>query len=193
MERVNVQSLGGKARAVQLKREALERYYKNPRICKNCTQIIHPFGKRLHDVRIKVFCNHACAASFTNKIRKRKKKEKIIIAKIIPPRFANFILKTKKDLFASNKWQSARTRIRVHAAYVYRQSKKSRLCHECGYDKYFEICHIKAVKDFPPEATIEEINHPDNLIGLCPNHHWEFDNGILPLKSIKSNQLSILI
>ena len=30
-------------------------------------------------------------------------------------------------------------------------------------------------------TTIEEINNINNLIGLCPNHHWEYDNGLLEL------------
>ncbi len=50
-----------------------------------------------------------------------------------------------------------------------------RVCAHCGYDKHVEICHIKAVKDFPNTSTIGDINKEDNLILLCPNCHWEFD------------------
>jgi hypothetical protein len=25
------------------------------------------------------------------------------------------------------------------------------------------------------------VNSLDNLVGLCPNHHWEFDHGLLQL------------
>jgi hypothetical protein len=32
------------------------------------------------------------------------------------------------------------------------------------------------VKDFPPEAKLTEINAIDNLVALCPTHHWEFDH-----------------
>ena len=49
----------------------------------------------------------------------------------------------------------------------------------CGYDKHYEIAHIKPVSDFEDDALITEINSIDNLIALCPNHHWEFDNGLL--------------
>jgi len=34
-----------------------------------------------------------------------------------------------------------------------------------------EIAHIKAVSEFGDSATLKEINHIDNLVGLCPNHH----------------------
>jgi predicted restriction endonuclease len=26
---------------------------------------------------------------------------------------------------------------------------------------------------------VDEINSLTNLVGLCPNHHWEFDNNLL--------------
>jgi len=55
-------------------------------------------------------------------------------------------------------------------------------CAICGYTNHYEICHIKSVSSFPPDALIvKEINNINNLIALCPNHHWEFDNDILKL------------
>lgn len=54
-------------------------------------------------------------------------------------------------------------------------------CRACGYDKHFEVCHIKAVTDFTDDTLISEINSPDNLVPLCPNCHWEFDNGLLTI------------
>ena len=38
------------------------------------------------------------------------------------------------------------------------------------------MAHIKAVSDFNDDTLISEINDIDNLIALCPNHHWEYDN-----------------
>lgn len=52
-------------------------------------------------------------------------------------------------------------------------------CEVCGYTKHVELCHIKPVRDFDSHATLGEINHPTNMRVLCPNHHWEFDNGLL--------------
>lgn len=57
-------------------------------------------------------------------------------------------------------------------------------CVNCGYDKHVEVCHIKAIKDFDLCATVGEVNDPSNLILLCPNCHWEFDNGLLKLEDI---------
>jgi HNH endonuclease len=56
-----------------------------------------------------------------------------------------------------------------------KHSNKERIC-KCGYSKHVEICHIKEVKSFPDDAKIKEINDPSNLLYLCPNCHWEFDN-----------------
>jgi len=39
------------------------------------------------------------------------------------------------------------------------------------------------VSDFPDAALIAEINDIANLVALCPNHHWEFDHGVLTLAS----------
>lgn len=49
------------------------------------------------------------------------------------------------------------------------------------YDKHIEIAHIKAVADFDDGTLVSEINDINNLIALCPNHHWEYDNRLLEL------------
>lgn len=41
--------------------------------------------------------------------------------------------------------------------------------------------HKKPVSEFEGHVNIKTINNLDNLIALCLNHHWEFDNGILNL------------
>ena len=87
---------------------------------------------------------------------------------------------TKGELFSNRKnWQSARTAIRKLAAVAFKNSNKSKKCIICGYDKHIEIAHIKGVSEFSNEDLISRINDIDNLIALCPNHHWEFDNGRL--------------
>lgn len=89
----------------------------------------------------------------------------------------------KGDLFASRKnWQSARSAIRQHAYRVFAESGRELACQVCGYDKHAEIAHFRGVSEFPDSATVAEINDPDNLVALCPNHHWEFDNGLLDLR-----------
>lgn len=54
-------------------------------------------------------------------------------------------------------------------------------CAVCGYTIHVEVCHIKAISSFPLTATVAEVNELVNLVGLCPNHHYEFDHGLITL------------
>jgi predicted HNH restriction endonuclease len=89
---------------------------------------------------------------------------------------------TKGELIKIRKnYQSYRSCIRKKAELVFKNSGKECKCEVCGYDKHIEIAHKKAVSEFDDSATITEINNINNLIALCPNCHWEFDNGLLKL------------
>lgn len=61
-------------------------------------------------------------------------------------------------------------------------------CQNCGYSKHVELCHIKPITSFPKTTTIGEVNDPSNLITLCRNCHWEFDNNLLDLPGITKNK-----
>ncbi len=52
-------------------------------------------------------------------------------------------------------------------------------CAECGYDKHVEICHIRAISQWPKDTLVKDVNARLNVVQLCPTHHWEFDNGLL--------------
>ena len=52
-------------------------------------------------------------------------------------------------------------------------------CAVCGYTAFVEACHIMPVAGFDLNTKIYSINAPSNLVGLCPNHHWELDHGLL--------------
>ena len=67
--------------------------------------------------------------------------------------------------------------VRTNAKIVARELDQR--CYICGYSKHVEVCHIKPVSDFPLDSKLSEVNNISNLIMLCPNHHWEFDNGML--------------
>lgn len=69
--------------------------------------------------------------------------------------------------------------IRARAVLDYKASGRSFVCNNCGYDKHAHICHIIPITDFPQDTLIDTVNSLDNLIALCPNCHWEFDNGLL--------------
>lgn len=82
-------------------------------------------------------------------------------------------------------WKNADAR---NFARTWNKSLKELPCQNCGYEKHVELCHIKPIKDFSLTTTLGEVNHPDNLLVLCPNCHWEFDNKVLSLKDIKQRK-----
>ncbi len=49
-------------------------------------------------------------------------------------------------------------------------------CAHCGYTKHVELAHIKDVASYPDDTLLSEVNHENNVLPLCPNCHWEFDN-----------------
>lgn len=54
-------------------------------------------------------------------------------------------------------------------------------CKICGYSAHVEVCHIKGIADFTKDSLLSEVNGLSNLVYLCPNHHWELDNGVIKL------------
>lgn len=132
----------------------------NTRICKHCGQEFEPELETSGRVSRKQRCA-TCSPLFRN--------GKKSIGGI-----------TKGELFAKRKnWQSARSSIRRDAERKIINASIPLVCKECGYDKHVEISHIKSVSSFSDESVVDEINSIDNLVLLCPNHHWEFDNGVL--------------
>ena len=91
---------------------------------------------------------------------------------------------TKGELFKKKEWQSARSIIAKDARRKYEVSEKQKKCLICGYDKHFEVAHIKAVSSFDDESKIKDINNIENLVALCPNHHWEYDNSDLTIEEL---------
>lgn len=75
----------------------------------------------------------------------------------------------------------ARSAIANHARKLYMESDRPKSCAICGYNKHVDVAHIRRVSSFSDESFIGEINNMDNLIALCPTHHWEFDNNLLEL------------
>lgn len=173
--------------------------------CKNCQKT---FEKRLGEFNrgTNHFCSRSCSAKFNN-LGKRKnppidricrrcgtifKKATNRSSRLLCSECSkNYSSRTEylKSLTRSeyqnrpsvkNKhrsWQNA------HVRALNRNWNKDKItqCRICGYSLHVELAHIKSVNSFPESATLGEINHPDNVLPLCPNHHWEFDNGFLQI------------
>lgn len=147
--------------------------------CKYCNKI---FKSRVGN-KEKTFCSIQCSNTYRS--QNKIKKERLLKRKIENTYKNSFIEnKTKKQLFSLRKtWQSARSGIRKHAQNIYfKNYNKEYKCVVCGYNKYIEVCHKKSVSSFGDDTLIKDINNIDNLIGLCPNCHWEFDNNLLKIE-----------
>ena len=138
-----------------------------------CSNISRAKPKNIKKYRIEtcIFCNCKFSYIDNGKIRKfcstncktkhtRKTKESMTISEYI-----------YEDGTRSSKYSTIRSQART----IYFENEKY-ICKCCGYDKHVHVCHIKAVSDFDIKTKLSVVNNLDNLIGLCPNCHWELDH-----------------
>lgn len=156
-------------------------------LCLNCSK----------DTKNAKYCNRSCAAKQTNKIPKVVRKiPRCIICKIEIKRRNKYCNSCRPTIISNYDWSQitykqleimngkVQRRVKIHelARKIYKKKYGKGKCFVCGYEKHCEICHIKAIKDFRDDSFITEINDIENLVALCPNHHWEFDNGLICLE-----------
>jgi hypothetical protein len=177
---------------------ALDKYYLSPNICLTCKKVIL-VGEtsKVSWTKVKKFCNKSCAATFNNskypKIKKIKKeyyckKCKELISnsrKYCEKCYVSFdsskiTLQSLKDKYNISQYHA---KIRGHSRQVYFSGNYENICKNCKYSKHIEVCHIKEIKSFSLTSTLYEVNNIKNLIGLCPNCHWELDNGFLKINT----------
>ena len=182
---------------VKLRQQALEVYYANRSICKECSQIIKVReNQQPGEARRKVFCSRSCATSYNNRkfIKRpseytkcpqcgRKKDSKA--NRCHECRKLNTFKKVqeqpiKKYIRNGNsriKYSSIRTWA-AKALLIYGREKR---CEICGYDIVVEVHHIKSIISFSEEDLMGDVNAKENLKYLCPNHHAMLDRGLLDI------------
>jgi hypothetical protein len=94
-------------------------------------------------------------------------------------RSADYSLITLKQLRENYTLSEYHAKLRGNSRAVYKLSGRPNICSICSYSKHVDICHIKPIADFTEDVVISEVNSLNNLITLCKNHHWEFDNDLL--------------
>lgn len=140
------------------------------------------------------FCSSSCSAKYNNRnFPKRSRKKyyckscgveigyrRSYCSECNPTRLHDFNNVTIAEIRSRARYQ-AHAWIRKLARRVFDNSDLEKCCYKCGYSRHFEICHVKAIQDFPSTATMAEVNSLENLVALCPNCHWELDHGLLSL------------
>jgi HNH endonuclease len=156
-------------------------------ICKQCRSIIVSSDKR------RLFCSRSCSAKFSNVFGRRPKSQNRRPCPDCGKEIRNkgtqtcLVCRNRRLRIATGKLlkkEVNRVRISEHARWVLKEHLAS--CLVCGYSFAVEAAHVKAVKSFSDETTLEEINRIENLLPLCPNHHLEFDRGKLTFETISA-------
>lgn len=177
-----------------------DQYNLNPNRCLECgKEILCIPGKNLTEVKSKKFCNNSCAAKYNNARKKKKayfckscgavigygeKYDRRKFCDKCNPSNVDWSKVTLRDIRSPRTYQ-ANSRVRKLAQQIYAKSNRPKQCINCGYFTHYEICHIKAISEFDLDTPISTINDINNLMALCPNCHWEFDNGFLTLEDIR--------
>lgn len=149
------------------------------------------------------YCSKSCSAKHTNVIFPKRKTKKLCIVCQLPVKsykharcethhkeYMDGRFEHLKELTLESYWNRDSLK-NLHTssknAHIRGQARNNfkdlinKPCHSCGYSKHVELCHIKPVSQFKPTDKVKDVNSYENLIQLCRNCHWEFDNGHLLL------------
>lgn len=151
--------------------------------CLNCDKV----------TKNKKFCSRSCSSSYNNRKYPKRKLEGSCNSCETPIKSDRKFCKDcrsealgwlgdltlKEAKYDKHHRSSAYALVRSRARRV--TSKREQVCVICNYDKHVETCHIKGIAEFSEDAVISEVNNEDNLVLLCPNCHWEFDNNLLKI------------
>ena len=179
MATLKAQSAGGRATAIIEKRQARERYYSNPNYCIYCKKVIElREGTRIQDIRKKKYCNHSCSSNYNAKLKGFTLKSERI------PKVRAYVYGVDESVTigslygkGASKYALVRSKARSKMNF-YKVEKK---CTVCGYTTHVEIHHKKPLNTYPDDTPLSVVNDLENLVYLCPTHHWEFDKGLIDL------------
>ncbi len=159
------------------------------------TKITHPCEFCEKPTMNSKYCSKNCAASFNNTLPRSRMKPKqrfcVLCNKSLRKDYANPCLEcsTKQKIekfgekmvsdFSSTYARHRYQKIRHHAHRVAKFHGLEKKCNTCGHDKHVQLCHSMSIASFSKNTKLSTVNNIDNLVYLCPNHHWELDAGML--------------
>ena len=177
-------------KAQEIKEESIKRYLEENKHCLTC-------GIRIsYEGRKNKFCSRSCSAKLNNNRYPKRTSTKILICKcgskkdpkaetcqkcFSYDRHLGQLERTKADATSKGASRTKFAQIRDIAHKVLHLEKREKACKVCKFDVIVEVCHIKSIASFPDHTLVKEINSPDNLVYLCPNHHAMLDKGLMKL------------
>lgn len=172
----------------EMKKKNGAKYSESPVICVECKSEL-PYEKRTNK-----FCNSTCSAKHNNRKTKTKtgKYKKIKNCRYCGKehyRFSSQLCSQLCFIYERYEDKTINDVINRGGANTYDRIRNSAnsiakylgydICCVCDYDKHVEMCHIKAISSFDKNTKLLEVNSIENIVHLCPNCHWEYDNGLL--------------
>lgn len=166
-----------------------------------CNQLLKPCETCGAPTTNPKYCSRSCAVKTTNRISPKRmmvKKKLCQCGKKINMqsklcRVCHRKEKTlqygEKEIGEFRKIDASKNRyqlVRSHAHEIY-NSKRMRpsKCLLCDYKNHLDLCHIDDICSFPDDTKIKIINSLNNLVFLCPNHHWDLGHGKLNKDAIR--------
>lgn len=142
------------------------------------------------------FCSKSCAAQYNNRIFPKRTAQVSSLCSCgrSKDRLAVrcHVCKIKHTLDIQNQRTlddiASRGNARVKWSHLRQLARKvlilenrPRRCVVCGFDAVVHICHLRAISCFAGDTLVGVVNHPSNLVYLCPNHHVLLDRNLLTL------------
>jgi len=158
--------------------------------CSQCGKLVSRTPSKAKNSRSgKIFCSRSCVATHTAKNNPSKfPTEKCTVCGKPARKKHNCLCEEHRKKGRVNDWSkitradgSYKERTWGHSRREWNRVNPSPECYVCGYKTHVQVSHRKSVSSFPIDTPLSIINHISNLVGLCPNHHWELDNGIISL------------
>lgn len=162
--------------------------------CKHCNKTFSKTKSEIEKV-INNFCSRSCAASYNNKtFIKRELTRTCTECSDVVFTYRHTRCKKHHEEYKENNYTNRtigeyRKKASVagkhpswlnsHIRLFARSWNKELLklpCAKCGYSEHVELAHIKGISTFSDDSLLSNVNSVSNIIQLCPNCHWEFDN-----------------
>lgn len=163
--------------------------------CHECGTEFLRLNSQLHK-STHYFCNKSCAAKFNNpfkavtkvckncnKVHERSTADTCSTRCSMEQRMKTCFLQDLIKRNRANRFDTVRQNARAYSKYVY-----PKCCMLCGYNKHYEVCHVRSLSSFVGNESLFVINNKSNLIHLCSNCHWEFDHGMISEEAVRTAQ-----